>query len=626
MSRIRYVLADILYVAGRALGRIPRALRDGLRGFWSSLSIVARWRLLGAIAALAALALFLGLAVPTLPCEAPGGDSCPPADDAEDLAPSDALAYVHANLDPDTDEYREAARVAESLPTITRQIAARALALLPGPGGGAPSFADDIEPWFGGEVAVVALPARGRGAELVQLLEIDDSDGAAKFAREVAAGTSRTEDYRDVELSVDGQGLATAQVEGFLVTGNEAGVRSVIDTAIGATGADSLADDDAASEVRDELPDHRFAEAYVSREGALELIGRAGGVLGSLEPFVSPQSTEGAALALSADDRELRVAVRSELDPARTKSTPGFFAAFAPFEPQLPDRLSDDALAYLGLGDPQRTVTALLAQASAQAPGIASGFENLVKGLRRDGEIDIERDLLPALGGEAAFALVPRPEEQGGGEKEATIPAPPGEEPAPTPGAGPATPYLEFVANDVDEDHARKALAQLQKPVADAIQPATGLQAPVFEERDVGGVEAQSMRVSPTVELTYAVFDGLAVVATDPAAVSQLADGDGGLDRDDLFERATKDFGDEVSVLAFFDLGQLVAAAEQLGLAEDPAYVAFAPEIRTLSALGIEVDAGEDSLATDARLVVEPPTESAPAESEATPEPEAPTP
>jgi hypothetical protein len=267
-----------------------------------------------------------------------------------------------------------------------------------------------------------------------------------------------------------------------------------------------------------------------------------------------------------------------------------------------------------------------LAQASAQAPGIASGFENLVRGLRRDGEIDIEKDLLPALGGEAAFALAPRPEQQGGGEKEATIPPPPGEEPAPTPGAGPATPYLEFVANDVDEDHARKALAQLQKPVADAIQPATGLQAPVFDERDVGGVEAQSMRVSPTVELTYAVFDGLAVVATDPAAVSQLADGDGGLDRDDLFERATEDFGDEVSLLAFFDLGQLVAAAEQLGLAEDPAYVAFAPEIRTLSALGIEVDAGEDSLATDARLVVEPPTESAPAESESTPEPEAPTP
>ena len=35
----------------------------------------------------------------------------------------------------------------------------------------------------------------------------------------------------------------------------------MIDTATGADGAESLADDEAATELRDELPDHRFAEA-----------------------------------------------------------------------------------------------------------------------------------------------------------------------------------------------------------------------------------------------------------------------------------------------------------------------------------------------------------------------------
>ena len=51
-----------------------------------------------------------GVAVPNLPCQLPGGDSCPPADDAAELVPGDALAYVHANLDPETEQYRARGR------------------------------------------------------------------------------------------------------------------------------------------------------------------------------------------------------------------------------------------------------------------------------------------------------------------------------------------------------------------------------------------------------------------------------------------------------------------------------------------------------------------------------------
>ena len=52
------------------------------------------------------------VAVPALPCQAPGGDACPPADDAIHLVPEDALAYVHLNVDPGTEQYQEAAKVA----------------------------------------------------------------------------------------------------------------------------------------------------------------------------------------------------------------------------------------------------------------------------------------------------------------------------------------------------------------------------------------------------------------------------------------------------------------------------------------------------------------------------------
>ena len=70
----------------------------------------------------------------------------------------------------------------------------------------------------------------------------------------------------------------------------------------------------------------------------------------------------------------------------------------------------------------------------------------------------------------------------------------------------------------------------LQGPIAKALNPSKALQAPVVSEHKVGGVTAHSVRLSPTVDLTYAIEGSTLVVATDPAAVKQLASGEGGLD------------------------------------------------------------------------------------------------
>ncbi len=572
---LRYFASDVLHL----LARVPRAIGRGFGGFWRGLSIHARRRLVAAIGAVLVLVLFLGVAVPNLPCKFPGGDSCPPADDAAELVPGDALAYLHANLDPESEQYERAAELAGEVPVFSGQIADRAVAQIPGPGGGSADFERDVRPWFGGEAAVAVVRGTGRAAEQVVLLEASDSGGATEFAKRIAAGTSDIERYRGVELTADKRGLASAQTEGFLVIGPRDGVRAVIDTA---GGADSLATEPVAEEVRAELPDHRLLEAYASAEGVAELIAGAPGTLGSLTPFISPGSTRGVGLALSADGAGgLEVAVRSALDPERTKSDPGFFAAFPPFEPGLPSELAADTLGYVGIGDPASTVRGLLAQASAQAPGIAAGFEDLIADLRRQGEVNIERELLEALGGEAAFALEPR--SVAGGE---------------------ALPYLMFAGDEVDEERARRALASLQGPLVDAVDPGANRQAPVFSQREIAGVDARSMRISPTVELTYAVFDELAVIATDPAGIASLADGDGGLDSDGLYERATSGLSDEVSLIIFLDLGALVALGERLGLAEDPVYATFAGEFRRLEALGFAVSSNQDLLQTDARLLL----------------------
>ncbi len=594
---MRYAVADVLYVIGRALRkagryalRLPQAIGSGSARFWGSLSAVARRRLAIAVGVAVALIAILALAVPNLPCSFPGGDACAPNDDAEQLVPADALAYVHADLDPESDQYATLTRLAGRAPLFGGQVAAGAAGLIPGPRGTTVNFDSDIRPWFGGEAAFAVLPGAGGGAARIDLLEVADADGATAFSQQLAGARGTTQDYEGVEVTIGSRGISSAQTDGFLVIGSGEAVRAAIDTATGAEGSEPLADDDHAADVRDQLPDQRFADAWLSPDGVTQLIAGGGGLLSTVTPLLAPGATTGAAASLSASGDAIELAVRSDLDPDSEGSSPGFFDAFPGFEPTLPARLSPDTLAYLGFGDPRSTAAALLSQATTEAPGIAAGFEDLVRRLSKGGGVDLATQVAGALGDEAAVAIAP---------SSATDAAAAG-----TPeSAQPTLPYALFVASGVDEAEARAALAALQAPLAAAVSAGNAGNAPAFGEQQIGGVDARSLQVSPAVELTYAVFDGLAAVATNPAGIADLA-GDGGLDQDSTYKRATEGFGDEPSLLAYFDLAGLVEVGERSGLAEDPAYATFAGDFRSLDALGLEISSSDDVLATDARLLL----------------------
>jgi hypothetical protein len=593
LSGVRYFAGDVLHAIGRALSAVGGAVAGG----WQSLSLVARRRLVAVLALAALVVLFVGVAVPALPCGFPGGDRCPPADDAAQIVPGDALAYVHANVDPGTEQYDDAAALADKVPLFADQIVDRALALVPGPSGAPPNFDRDIAPWFGGELALAVLPSDRRDGDTAVAIEADDSGAADRFADEVAAGRPRSEDYRGFELQVDERGVASAEIGGFLVLGTQSAVRAVIDTGSGAEGADPIASDPAADEVRDQLPDKRLAEAYVSPEGAARFVSDSSGLLGALAPLIAPGSTRGAGAALSVDGDAFELSVRSLLDPELEKRSPSFFSAFPEFEPKLPQLLGSESLAYLGIGAPGRTVSALAGQAVDQAPGIAESFEDLARTLKQEGEVDLESDLLPALGDEAALAVEPRAE----GEEAAGVP------------------YLQFVAGGVDEERAREALAALQVPLAEALGTGVDVQAPVFGEAEVDGVQMRTLRVSPNLELAYAVFDGLVVIASDPAGVAGVASGDGGLDESAAYETATDGFEAEASLIAFFDLRRLIAAGFAVGLAQVPAFNTFAEDFRALEALALQVRASAEEISTDARLVLGEPED--PGEDAAAPAP-----
>ena len=164
------------------------------------------------------------VAVPALPCACPGGDSCPPADDAIDLVPADALAY--AALRPRPRHRRSTRRrqaLAARVPMLSRAgRSAGGARLLPGPQGARLDFAPTSSPGSAARRRSRSCPAAPVPPQQVDLLEVGDADGAAEFADSVAAGTPRTATYDGVEVQVDRAGLATrAWSGGFSAIGTE---------------------------------------------------------------------------------------------------------------------------------------------------------------------------------------------------------------------------------------------------------------------------------------------------------------------------------------------------------------------------------------------------------------------
>lgn len=570
LPRPSQALLDLARVAGDVA-------RDGW-DLWLGVSIYTRRRLGVAGGLLALIALIWLVAVPALPCQAPGGSACAPSDHAIGLVPDDALAYAHLNLEPANGQFDRAESIASRVPTLARQVTGRLVSRLPGPHGASPDFDRDIEPWFGGEAALAILPAGQRAAQQVQLLQASDQKGAREFAASIASGRPRTSSYRGVDVRVDAQGLATALLGGFLAIGTKGGVDEVIAAQRGADGAHSLADDPAAGDARDALPDQRLADLYLSERGIVRLVAGAGSPLATATSVIDPGASRGAAAALVASDDGLELTVRSRLDPARVRAHPGFFSAFPAFQPTLPASLPADSLGYLGIGQPGRTIGSLLEQAGAQEPGLAAAVGRLTKRLRSLGDVDLERQLLPSLGGEAALALEPSPR------------------------GGSRTPALIFVGSGIDPALAGQALARLQGPVAKAL--GSSRQAPVFGQRRMGEVTAHTLRLSPTIDLTYAIVGKSLVIATNPAGVRAVSVEGPSLDRAALFQQATAGLPGQVAALGYLNLDGLVALGERAGLTSDSAYRTFAPEIRKLKALALAVHASPEELSTDVRLVV----------------------
>ena len=560
---------------------------------WHGVEPVARQRIAAAIV-LALVALFAFVLVPAAPCGLPGGDECRPPDDAIGLVPADALAYAHLDIDAESDQFEAAASLAARLPLLSALLTS-----MVGDAGGSPvDFGSQIRPWAGDEVAYAVLPGKPR-LERVTMIEAEDVEGARDFAAGVLGPEVEIQDVGGLEVSVAPGGSAAALLQGFLLLGDLDGVTRMIDPG-GVGGQLETAKGAVALE---ELPEERVAYAYVSGPGARTLLG--GPSVSALDTFVDAEASTGVAAAFSVEGDVASLSVRSELDPALAADAPSFFAALPEFTPGLDADVGADALAYLGVGDPSSSVEALLGQAAQSAPALLAAFQRASETLRREGGISVADDLLPLLGSEAALSVEP-----------VARAIPPGAPGVPPP-AG--VPYLSLLADGVDSQAAAVALAELQASLVAALKASGGGSSgrvPSFEPIRIAGIGAQSLAVSPAVQLTYATYDDRLVVATDPLGIERARAAGEGLTDSETFREVTEGLPGEVSLLAYLDLRDLISLGEQAGLATDPAYATLAPDLRSLEAAALAVTDDELSIRTELNVAL---GAAAPAQVEAEP-------
>jgi uncharacterized protein DUF3352 len=568
LRAIRYWLREKRQIAWRWLKRPGVAIAF----WWSRRSRGTKMRIF-AVAGIAALYVVIKFVpVPGVPCEVSAAKECTPSNDTIAYVPRNTVLYAHMTVNSDSHQWDLARNLRDELPNFTALLQSDTSAL-GGPAGRPLDLSREVLPWVKDDLALLGVPGPKKTTLEAYIAGVGDSSKANQFAASLSpGGKSKQSKVGDASLSVYSNGVATARSGDQLLFGNVAAVRAALAAKAGQLPRLDGSDRDKA---RDQLPDVRLAEVYLSRAGVQRFL--VGGATGAtqLDTFVDYGATSGMAAGARARDDGVEVTVVSELDPKLEQKSPTVFASLPQFEPGLADEAGPRALAYIGVGDLGPAINKALATAGASAQGLAGSLRGLAQRLQQQAGVDPLRDLLPALGGQAALVAEPTG----------------------------STPYASLIVDGVDKRKAGDALASLQRPLLRSLGTG-GPQVPSFQSREVDGVTVHSIQVSPTVDLSYAIFDGKLVISTQPQGISQVRSSGDNLAGTSAFKEVTDQLPDRVSALVFLNLDEVLGLAQQAGLALNPLYASLSEDISRVQSLGLAVRGSEDELRSELFLAM----------------------
>jgi hypothetical protein len=568
LQAIGYWLREKGQIAWRWLKRAAA----GSAAWWSRRSRGAKIRL-GAVVGIVVLYLIIKfVSVPGVACQVSVAKECAPSNDTIAYVPRNAALYAHLTVNSDSHQWELAGDLRDELPNFTALLQSDTSALA-GPAGRPLNLAGEVLPWVKDDLALLGVPGPKGTTPEAFIAGVGDSDKANQFAASLSpGGPAKRAMVGDTSLSVYANGVATARAGDQLVFGNVAAVRAALAAKVGQLPGLEGSDQDKA---REQLPDVRLAEVYLSRAGVQRFLSAPATGATQLNTFVDYGATSGMAAGARARDDGVQVNVVSELDPKLEQKSPTVFASLPEFEPGLATEAGPRALGYVGVGDLGPTINNALATAGIGAQGLAGSLRGLAQRLQKEAGVDPLKDLLPALGGQAALIAEPTN----------------------------AAPYASLIVDGVDETKARDALAALQRPLLRSVGTRGG-QVPSFQTREVDGVTVHSLLVSPTIDLSYAIFDGKLVVSTQPEGISQVRSSGDDLAGTSAFEDATDRLPDRVSALVFLNLDEVLGLAQRAGLAENPLYASLSEDISHVGSLGLAVNGSDDELQSELFLTI----------------------
>jgi hypothetical protein len=558
--------------AGGAVARGMGAAVGAIASWWSKRSRAFKLQLL-AVAGIAALYAIVKFAsVPGVPCQISAVKECAPSNLTADYAPPNSALYAHLTVNSDSHQWELAEELSDELPNLTMLLRSDTRALAT-PAARPIDLSQEVLPWAKDDIALIGVPGPKKSIAQAYLVGVGDQGAANQFLASLSPGGKAKQPRIDgTTLTVYSNGLATGLSRDVALFGDVLAVRAALDT--NSDRFPELTGTEQGSAL-ESLPDVRLAELYLSQAGVQRLlVGRQGGAT-QLDTFVDYGATTGMAASLRLREDGVEVHLDSRLDPELEQRSPTVFASLPQFEPDLAGEAGTRALGYVGVGDLGPGLNQALATAGPSAQGLAGALRRLAQRLQKEAGVDPLRDLLPALGGQAA--LVAEPTE--------------------------AVPYASLIVDGVDEQRASSALAALERPVLRAI--AAGQRVPSPRTEEVDGVEVHSVQVSPSIDLSYAVFDGKLVISTQPEGIEQVRSGGESLAGSDAYEQATDRLPDQVSALVFLNLDEVFGLAQQAGLATDPLYASLSEDISRIGSLGVAVRGNEGELRSELFLAIQ---------------------
>jgi Protein of unknown function (DUF3352) len=572
VTRLRatgYWLREKAQVVWKWLKQVAAAI-----AYWWSKRSRATKRRIFAVAGVVVLYLIIKfLPVPGVPCEISAAKECAPSNDTIAYVPKDALLYAHLTVNSDSHQWELAGDLHDELPNFAALLQSDTSDLAT-PAGRPVDLGREILPWAKDDLALLGVPGPKETTPEAYIVGVGDSAEADQFLAGLSpGGKGKQVKVGAATVTVYPNGLATARSGDQALFGNVLAVRAALAAQSGGSPRLEGSPQDAA---RSALPEVRLADLYLSRAGVSRMLASQGGSATQLNTFVDYGATTGMAASLSARDGGVEINLVSDLDKKLQLKSPTVFASLPEFDPSLADEASPDALGSIAVGDLGPALNKALSTAGSGAQGLAGSLRSLAQNLQKQAGVDPLNDLLPALGGQAMLVAEPTD----------------------------TVPYASLIVDGVDEKKAGDALASLQQPILRAVGTG-GPQVPQFKSEEVDGVAVHSVQVSPTVDLSYAIFDGKLVISTQPEGISQVRSSGDNLADSGAYDAATDRLPDQVSALVFLNLGEVLGLAQRAGLAEDPLFASLSEDISHVESLGLAVRGSDEKLQSELFLAIQ---------------------